>query len=170
MYSFLEVFADKIGQDINLSDAATSLEVERRRIYDIVNVFESLEVVRRKAKNIYIYQGLVNLDATLGKLKVQPWSLAHCIDHAHPFWQALAHSQIDSPRKSKANVVLQVFFLAAHGGASLTSTFGIGNSLEAKVGPLPGRAHPAFHHDVHGVTGTLLVILPLPHQLMQGLS
>jgi transcription factor E2F7/8 len=72
MRSFLEVFSDRIGQDINLSDAASSLDVERRRIYDIVNVFESLEVVRRKAKNIYIYQGLVNLDATLGKLKVQP--------------------------------------------------------------------------------------------------
>eukprot|EP00730_Choanoeca_flexa_P013176 TRINITY_DN5039_c0_g1_i1.p1 TRINITY_DN5039_c0_g1~~TRINITY_DN5039_c0_g1_i1.p1 ORF type:complete len:544 (+),score=67.69 TRINITY_DN5039_c0_g1_i1:35-1666(+) len=83
---FTEIFASRVGQDINLSDAAKELEVERRRIYDIVNVFESLEVVRRKAKNIYIYQGLANLDLTLGKLK------------------ALAPTQIDSPQKPVRHV------------------------------------------------------------------
>jgi len=42
--SFLNLYGAEEGKCISLDEAASSLGVERRRIYDIVNVLESIEV------------------------------------------------------------------------------------------------------------------------------
>lgn len=44
--SFLNLYGTEEGKCISLDEAASRLGVERRRIYDIVNVLESIEVGR----------------------------------------------------------------------------------------------------------------------------
>jgi transcription factor E2F7/8 len=44
--------------EIVIDQLATELSVERRRIYDVVNILEALQLVKKKAKNTYIWMGM----------------------------------------------------------------------------------------------------------------
>mmetsp|Transcript_3733 Transcript_3733/g.10843 ORF Transcript_3733/g.10843 Transcript_3733/m.10843 type:complete len:570 (+) Transcript_3733:278-1987(+) len=57
------------GSTIVVDEAAVTLGVERRRIYDVVNILEAIQLVTKKHKNTYTWMGLEHLDVCFGKLQ-----------------------------------------------------------------------------------------------------
>lgn len=57
------------GSEVIIDQLAARLGVERRRIYDVVNIFESLKLVVKKAKNTYAWMGQAHLPAQFGILQ-----------------------------------------------------------------------------------------------------
>ena len=56
-------------QLFSVDATAESLRVQRRRIYDVINVLESMQIASRSQDGHYSWNGLGALDATLGGLK-----------------------------------------------------------------------------------------------------
>ncbi|XP_034949992.1 transcription factor E2F8-like [Chelonus insularis] len=58
-----------VVQEIHLDSTAKSLGTEKRRIYDIINILESLDMASKAGKNRYLWHGQNNLTSTLATLK-----------------------------------------------------------------------------------------------------
>ncbi|CAL5043529.1 unnamed protein product [Urochloa decumbens] len=67
--NFVALYDRDDVETIGLDDAAKRLGVERRRIYDIVNVLESVGILVRRAKNRYTWLGFGGVPAALKELK-----------------------------------------------------------------------------------------------------
>ncbi|GAB4845601.1 E2F transcription factor-like E2FE [Ancistrocladus abbreviatus] len=67
--NFLGLYNRDDVESVGLDDAANKLGVERRRIYDIVNVLESVGVLSRRAKNQYNWKGFKGIPKALRELK-----------------------------------------------------------------------------------------------------
>ncbi|XWS51025.1 hypothetical protein CRYUN_Cryun12cG0141000 [Craigia yunnanensis] len=72
--NFLSMYNKDGVELIGLDEAAEKLGVERRRIYDIVNVLESVGVLTRKAKNKYTWKGFGAIPKALQDLKEEGFS------------------------------------------------------------------------------------------------
>lgn len=59
------------GSVIIVDHAAVELGVERRRIYDVVNILESVSLVTKKQKNTYSWMGMDHLDDMFGDLQAK---------------------------------------------------------------------------------------------------
>ena len=70
--NFLNHYKDKPrGSVIIVDNAAVDLGVERRRIYDVVNILESISLVEKKQKNTYSWMGMDHLDGMFCDLQAK---------------------------------------------------------------------------------------------------
>ena len=60
---------------VSLDAAATALDVGRRRIYDVTNILEALDMVSRRDRNLYAWHGTVRIGATIKKLYVSAYTV-----------------------------------------------------------------------------------------------
>lgn len=65
--NMLKSFSRKMFLQINIDEAAKRLGVVRRRMYDIINVFEGIAVVTRKSRGRYMWFGFSELPAAIQK-------------------------------------------------------------------------------------------------------
>ena len=68
--NFLNQYRDAArGSAVIVDEAAVKLGVERRRIYDVVNILEAIQLVCKRQKNTYTWMGMEHLDVVFGRLQ-----------------------------------------------------------------------------------------------------
>lgn len=67
---FLNLYGNENNCLISLDACTHRLGVERRRLYDIINILESFSAVTRKAKNLYEWKGLESIGQAICNMEV----------------------------------------------------------------------------------------------------
>lgn len=70
---FIQKFEGAPSSILILDQVTTDLNVERRRIYDIINIMESLSVVSKIRKNVYEWKGLKKAVETIESFSEGGW-------------------------------------------------------------------------------------------------
>eukprot|EP00897_Mesotaenium_endlicherianum_P007510 jgi/Mesen1/6788/ME000035S06168 len=73
---FFRLYASQEGATVHLEDMANFLGVRKRRVYDIVNVLESVEVLQRRGKNEYVWLGVSSMADAFDKLRAEALKLS----------------------------------------------------------------------------------------------
>ncbi len=67
---FFSVYGAEAYCLISLDTCTQKLGVERRRLYDIINILECFSAVSRKAKNVYEWKGLTCMEQSIFSMQV----------------------------------------------------------------------------------------------------
>ncbi|XP_014204845.1 transcription factor E2F7-like [Copidosoma floridanum] len=100
------VVQENVKKEISLNTTVKALGTEKRRIYDIINVLESLEMASKAGKNLYHWHGQSRLPLTLAKLKMSAIELGlekqiqEIQKVRRAYIEASCHSCNSSPAKS----------------------------------------------------------------------
>ena len=71
MQTFSHLPGGSIGTSISIDDASQALSVERRRVYDIINILEAVKIVTREKKNCYMWHGDGGLPKYFAELQAE---------------------------------------------------------------------------------------------------
>lgn len=97
---------DYSGQsEIHLDATAQLLGVEKRRIYDIINILEALQCATHLRKNTYTWHGGLKLESLLSSLKAQADALG--ISHALNFKKPT----VSAPKQKSLGILAQRFLM-----------------------------------------------------------
>lgn len=81
--NFLEIFGKLEEKEVSLDQVTSALGVERRRIYDIINILESIGAVYRIGKNHYYWFGLRAIIKNISFVSISNFS--NIIQNSDPF-------------------------------------------------------------------------------------
>ena len=79
----LRLYHKKEEQELFLNEFSVCLNIERRRIYDIVNILEALDIVVKQSKNLYIWKSIATFVKKLRILSAAGSNLAEQLKLFH---------------------------------------------------------------------------------------
>jgi transcription factor E2F7/8 len=107
--NFFKLYNQDGVDTIGLDNAALRLGVERRRIYDIVNILESVGVLKRKAKNMYSWKGFGAIAQALDELMASTGNENPCNSNTASQEKSLSSSKPDNRKEKSLGLLTQNF-------------------------------------------------------------